>query len=549
MLRMASILPTDTEKIEDLGRELIGSLEGDANGTRDTDAIRARVAQMATAVGPLLGDPGADNGGNTNADIEGGVLPAVEAAYESFKAADAAFASTLQRAYRASVPRSNLVLDQVQTALRETVGDPLARRYTELHKWLRNQREERPWDGSDRKGPAHVDRDRLGEAITALVRGDDLDVEDALVALTGTLRHAFADHIETHAGEVNDLEIGVWKRPEILIARDYWGRDRANRIVDILREKGSRRFADALGTIDRFFTPSAMSAAGIVAELRDIPDIYRERFTRCLMLHPDNEVRRYAVTNADANSIWKVVSSDVVPCATILSVLEHIAGGPQTVAQRKVFFDAIYRRLLSVTSRSDVLYARGIARLLTRMDFFVEDDYFARLSHVLDYLSAKEQMFGIRDGLMDRYMKRLRQEKERTGSRPSDDPSFAGVPLVILRKLARDGHFWFLLSMHPIVKISRETVPYINDADRAFRMAGNHRVNQEVIRVVGRRRHLFTRLSARMALLANPKTPPMVSLDYVTDLSRRDIEGLLRRSGIHPELRTMLRNRLHEMAR
>jgi len=292
-----------------------------------------------------------------------------------------------------------------------------------------------------------------------------------------------------------------------------------------------------------------MSAAGIVAELRDIPDIYRERFTRCLMLHPDNEVRRYAVTNADANSIWKVVSSDVVPCATILSVLEHIAGGPQTVAQRKVFFDAIYRRLLSVTSRSDVLYARNIARILTRMDFFVEDEYFARLNHVLNYLAAKEEMFGIRDGLMERYIKRLRIEKDHTGARSSDDPSFAGIPLVILRKLARDGHFWFLLSMHPIVKIARETIPYINDADRAFRMAGNHRVNQEVVRVVGRHRNLFTRLSARMALLANPKTPPMVSLDYVTDLSRRDIEGLLRRSGIHPELRTMLRNRLHEMAR
>lgn len=541
---MASILPTDTEKLEEMGRELVGVLERAGDEATDVDAIRARVGRMAVAVGPLLADPGVD-GGNRDAEQ---LLPAVEAAYESYRAAEAAFGSALQRAYAARAPRANLVLDQVQAALRETVGEPLARRYTEMHAWMRRQAAERPWDGRDTT-PPHVDRDRLAEAMSALVRGDDLDVEDALVSLTGTLRHAFADHIETHAAEVSDIEIGVWKRPEILIARDYWGRDRANRIVDVLREKGSRRFSDALGTIERFFTPSAMTAAGIVAELRDIPEIYRERFTRCLMLHPDNQVRRYAVTNADAASIWKVVSSDVVPCATINSVLEHVAGGPHTVAQRKVFFDAIYRRLLSVTSRSDVLYARNIARLLVRMDFFMEDDYFARLTHVLDYLAAKERMFGIRDGLMERYMKRLRAEKDRAGSRPSEEPSFAGVPLVILRKLARDGHFWYLLSMHPIVKIARETVPYISDADRALRVAENHRVNQEVIRVVGRRRNLFARLSARMALLANPKTPPMVSLEYVTDLSRRDIETLLRRSGIHPELRTMLRNRLHEMAR
>ena len=45
-------------------------------------------------------------------------------------------------------------------------------------------------------------------------------------------------------------------------------------------------------------------------------------------------------------------------------------------------------------------------------------------------------MFGIRDGLTERYIKRLRMEKENAGSRPSDEPSFAGVPLVILRKLA-----------------------------------------------------------------------------------------------------------------
>ncbi|MCH7549127.1 MAG: hypothetical protein IH969_06275 [Candidatus Krumholzibacteriota bacterium] len=255
-------------------------------------------------------------------------------------------------------------------------------------------------------------------------------------------------------------------------------------------------------------------------------------------------MRRYAVGNADINSIWKAITPESVPCATILSLLEHFVGSAQYSAEHhKIFFDAIHRRLTSISTRSDVLYTRGIVRILTRLDLFMEDAYFNKLMMLIDYLAAKEKLYGIDDSLLGEYTDRLKREKERAGSRDSAEPSFDGVPLVVLRKLARDGHFWFLLSMHPIIKIARETTAYIGSPDRAYRVAGNHRINPEVLRVIGRRRALFPRLNARIALLANPKTPPAVSLDYLSDLSRRDIELLLRRSSVHPELRTILRNR------
>ena len=94
----------------------------------------------------------------------------------------------------------------------------------------------------------------------------------------------------------------------------------------------------------------------------------------------------------------------------------------------------------------------------------------------------------------------------------------------------------------PIVKIARETVRHVNTPERALRIADNHRVNQEVIRSVGKRRALFAPLSAKLALLSNPRTPPGIALEYLSDLGKREIEQLLRRSGIHPELRIMLRN-------
>jgi hypothetical protein len=296
--------------------------------------------------------------------------------------------------------------------------------------------------------------------------------------------------------------------------------------------------------LDELFAPSQTGPAGIVSRLKEAPEAYRERLTRCLMLHPDNAVRRYAASNVDDNSIWKVLTPDDVPCATILSSLEHVIGSSHfTTTHRKIFFDTVYRRLLSVSSRSDVLYARGIVRIFSRLSFFLEDHYFIRLLKLLDYLKAQEEIHKIDDSTMRNYIDELRGQKDRMGTSPSIEPDFSGVPMVILRKIARDGHFWNLLASHPIVKISRETVPHINSRDRAMKAASNHTINPEVLRVIGRNRALFSTINAKIELLANPRTPPLTSLEYVPDMTRRDIEQLLRRAGIHPELRTRLRNR------
>jgi hypothetical protein len=103
--------------------------------------------------------------------------------------------------------------------------------------------------------------------------------------------------------------------------------------------------------------------------------------------------------------------------------------------------------------------------------------------------------------------------------------------------------------MHPIVKIAKETVPHIGSRERATIIACNHRVNQEVLRAVGKRRSLFPTLRAKLTLLGNPRTPPGVSMEYLTDLSKKDIERLLRQPGIHPEFRTMLRNQFNQRKR
>jgi len=536
---VANILSTLSEQIEDLRSELVLTIELQRGDGCDPAIVGVLASRFGDAVRPFLASELHSGPGL------GAAFPAVEGAYGAFQSVRAVFQETLDMAYTGAVPRKNLLLDEVWGDLEERVGEPLSMSYTELRGKWRSHLEARPWDAYQNDAPpAHLDQAPLEASLGALARGDELDVEDALGRLTGDLRHAFADFVATHPNRVPDLELNLWKRPEILVAGDYWGRRKQTRLLSVLRENSSRQFAWAMGMLESLFTPTAPGTASVVDLLRKVPDEQRPRFYRCLMLHPDYEVRRYAAGNADINSMWKVITPQSVPCATILTLLEQMIGSKQyTVPQHKIFFDTIYRRLLTLGTRSDVLYARGIVRLLTRLDFFLEDAYFARLMTLLDYLEAKEKAHGIVDGLMPGYIAHLKAQKDKKGTVQSDEPSFEGIPLVVLRKLARDGHFWLLLSTHPIVKIARETVTHINTSQRAVRMAQNHRTNQEVLRAVGKRRDLFASTTARLTLLGNPRTPLAVSMDYLSDLSHHDVEALLRKGSVHPELRAHLRGR------
>jgi len=540
---MASFLPATTDRIHDLASELVLSLELSRGEGCDLAATAQAAERFSREVhGVLVSAESIDANGSTARIDE--TCRAVESAYSHWKSVDVAFSQTLRLAYESQVPRTNLLLDDVHAGLRQRVGEPVAEAYTDLRARWAAHVASRPWDTYLNRAPQHVDRAALESALSGLARGDDLDVEDALAAISGPLRHAFVDHLRDHADDLDDLEIGLWRRPEILVAGDYWGHPKGTRLLDVLSESGPERTRDAARTLSSFFAPAGAGAARVIRDLQKVHESQQERFARCLMLHPDYEVRSYAANNVDINSIWKVITPESVPCAAILTLLERMVGSSRyTTAQRKIFFDAVYRRLLTLSGRSDVLYARGIVRIFVKLNFFLEDSYFHKLSALLDYLAAKERLHRIHDGLLDDYIARMRREKEKVGHVATEEPTFDGIPLVVLRRLARDGHFWKTLIAHPITKIARETVPHVSTRDRAMLVATNHRANPEVLRGLGRKRDLFTTHSARMALLANPQTPVAVSMGYFPDLTAGDVEALLRRSTVHPELRTQLRLR------
>lgn len=473
----------------------------------------------------------------------------IEDAYKAWRSIDAAFRETLSLAYAGTIPRQNLLIDDIHAELRQRIGDPTAALYTRIFKLWTDHLRDRPWDAHLAASATHADTEELETGLHALVHGDHLDVEDALVSLTGPLRYAFADYIERQTDPLELLEESLWMRPEILVINDYWRYHPEIRLLDLVRRKSRRRRSGSFAAVQDCFSEENTGAGSdaaerVIAGLKNTPANERDAYLRCLTLHPNHDVRRYAVTNVALDGFWKVITPESVPLTTVLSMLERVAGSKRYDENfQKVFFHAVHRRLLSASSRSDVLYARGIVRILAEMPFFMEDDYFEKLIGVVDYLAAKERLFGVETGVLDEYIEKLRRQKDKIGTLRTDSPDIAQVPAVVLRKLARDGHFWFELSTHPLYKVARETVRHIHSPDRALRVANNHVVNQDVLREIGRKRGLFSTRPARMALLGNPRTPPAVSLDYLSDLSRQDREQLLRRATLHPELRRRLLER------
>ncbi len=536
-------------RIRALKTSMVSLLEGTRTEGISTDRLRQTKALLVEEYQKFLNE-GAKR--LLKEDFVGSdeIIQCVEDAYAAWREIDTAFRETFALAYDGAIPRQNLLADDTHLELRQRIGDPIAALYNRLYSLWTDHLDGRPWDAHLAENLTHADTDQLDNNLHSLVHGDHLDVEDALSTLTGPLRYAFAHYLKRQKEPLEMLEESLWMRPEIIVINDYWQYHPQVRLLDLLRRTSRPKYSGVFAKIQDFFADDSSTATNgaaerIVENVRQSPPDEKDTYMRCLMLHPNTEIRRYAVTNVNPDGFWKVVTPEAVPLATILSMLEKVVGSNQYDEDfQKVFFHAVHRRLLSAASRSEILYARGIVRILARLPFFVEDHYFEKLMNVADYLTAKEKQYHIGDGLLDGYITTLRKEKDKTGTLETHSPGFTSIPAVVLRKLARDGHFWFELSMHPMFKIARETIHHINSPDRALRIAHNHGTNQDVLRTIGKNRGLFNTRTAKLALLTNPRTPPTVSFNYLLDLSQQDKESLLRRSTVHPEIRQQLRDRL-----
>jgi hypothetical protein len=545
---MDKILSTQTGKIRAFKSNLVDSIEQSKERGCNLRNIQETSSQLIEAFDALLSMY--DKVEKQGDEAFRGMLPQFETAYMEWKELNSLLRDTLRSAYLGHIPSSNLALDEIQSSLEKRVGRRITARYAELQvRWAKHL-ESCPWDAFLSGVARHVEMAEFEERLESLRRGDDFDCEEAAQKLTSDLRHLLKIHLETSDDAKEAAEIGeaLWKWPEVVIVNDFWNSGPGEKLLDTLVSKASKS-ASGFASARRFFDEHTLKTGAverILATVKQSAPGEKARLLRCLVFHPDQSIRRYAVTNIDTPSFWRSLVPATMPCASILSMLERIIGSKSYDDNaRKIFFDTVYKRLFSLTSRSDVLYARGIVRIFCKLDFFLEDAYFEKLMKLVDYLEFKERYYKLDKTFLEEHLAKLRETKQKKGNVGSEEPDFGRIPPVILRKLARDGHYWFELASHPVYKVAVETVPYINTQDRALRIATRRGVNQEVLRAVGKKKSLFATRTNKLALLSNPHTPPTVSMEYVPDLAKSDIEILLRTSTIHPELRNFLRKKTH----
>ncbi len=414
-----------TEKIRALKTSIVSLLETTRDDGVPADSLRENKSLIVEEYQKLLNE-GAKQLFKDDFVGSERVMRAVEDAYAAWHAIDASFRETLSLAYDGKISRQNLLIDDVHAELRQRIGDPTAALYTRLYTLCADHLASRPWDAHLSASVKHADADALNKSLHSLVHGDHLDVEDALSALTGSLRYAFADYIERREEPLELLEESLWMRPEIVLINDYWQYHPHVRLLDLLRRKGRQQHLGAFAKVQELFSEHNSraddgAAERIVKEVQKTRPEEKDTYLRCLMLHPNHDVRRYAVSNVNLDGFWKVVTPEAVPLMTVLSMLEKVAGSKQyDESFQKVFFHTVHRRLLSASSRPEVLYASGIVRILTQLPFFMEDDYFEKLMQAVDYLTAKGQQYGIKTGVLSRVRREAPQgeRQDRHAARP-----------------------------------------------------------------------------------------------------------------------------------
>lgn len=538
---------TDTARIRALKSSMLSLLESAHEETVAASRLRQGADLLAEAFQEIL-NAGSQQLVSDSVVSFGKTLHLIEEGYDDWRTVDSAFARTLSMAYCGYIPRENLKLDVVRDELRARVGEPISALHAKLHAAWQDHINNQPWDEYLADDAADIDTEHLDANLKLLSHGDHMDVEDAAQELTGPLRYSFANYLKTGTESVELLEEGLWIRPEIVVMNDYWNQNSEVRLLDVLSKNRRTKRAECFAQVRNLLaggSPDDHGPQHVVEEVQKTRLDERDAYYRCLMLHPDYEIRRYAVSNIQAEGFWKVATPHTVPCGTILTMLERVAGSKHYDENfQKIFFQTVHKRLSNLTSRSEVLYARGIVRIFARLRFVMEDEYFEKFTNLIDYISIKEKTYDLKHGVLEDFTDLIRREKDRVGTLKAQPPNLTSIPAVVLRKLARDGHYWYELAMHPMFKIARETIPHINSADRALRIAKNHVINPDILREVGKKRSLFNTYPAKIALLSNPRTPPMVSIAYLMDISKNDAAHLLRRSTVHPELRLHLRNRL-----
>ncbi len=379
----------------------------------------------------------------------------------------------------------------------------------------------------------------LSTLIAALHGKDSLEAADALDALlderTAEVVRLLSqpgddarDAADTEA-QAEALRAGLWRHADALLLRDVGADRQALRFVPFLAQQAgdNRRFAAVVSALrDR-------RGAAVVDDVLALPE--PRPALRCLLLHPVVATRGAAVAALAVIDLWTVIAHPRTPVSVLRFLFEHLQTRGH-LDHLKVFFFCV-RESLAGASLPDLKDALGLVRAFFDVSCFHEDLLFEPLLELERGLRARADGAGVLD---DSYVRAVAAFVEGGVREEAPLEHLRDVPLPIQRKLAREGRFLSTFVCHNNERVAQETVQHLlrlEDITRFLRMVTIHRV---VLVELAKRRRLFKKDGAKLALLCNPKTPAIMARPFLSLLGDEQLRQLSTNRQINPDVRRLI---------
>jgi hypothetical protein len=358
---------------------------------------------------------------------------------------------------------------------------------------------------------------------------DALDAADALDALLEEHLEEVIVGVQAGGARAGQIVDALWVHADALLLRDLGVERGALRLVPYLASHAGPdgRFARVVEALRDRRGAIALDGVRALADAR--PGL------RCLLLHPVTAVRAAVLAELTVAELWTVVAHARTPVAALSSLFHHLHAQGQS-DPLKVFFFCVKDTMLTA-STTELPAALALVRSFFDVGCFHEDLIFEPLVELERGLRARGEAAGLLDDSYVRAVGRFLQEGAR------DDVALEGlreVPLPIQRKLARDGRLLSTFVCHPNERIARETIPHLlrlDDITRYLRIITIHRA---VIVELAKRRRLFKGDVPKLALLSNPRTPPVAARPFIGLLSDDQLRVLSTNRQINPDVRKLI---------
>lgn len=381
-----------------------------------------------------------------------------------------------------------------------------------------------------------------GEAVPAeelfadLLSEDDLRSHEAALRMVGPRGVELAAELARRpAAQRRKLLRALWLRADTILVE---GRGRARPLFEAARsladdEALASNWGQLFGLFRRTGDGEWWDPDVVRPSLEGLPDEDRRVFGRALLVHPFEPYRRIALDLLRPADFWGAIAHPGTPVPWLVEIWRALR--PKVDANfLKVFFACVSDTLVRPGGPDRILAVVEMVKEFYTVEAFHEDVFFRMLLDVDEKVRAEGRRHRLLVDFDSDYIARL------TGflaTPPRMDQPVSGwgvVPLPVQRKLARRGQFLRHFVCHPVDRIALECFPHLVRMENVGEFVGLAAINSKLLGDLAKEKRLFTREEARLALVANPKTPAFVVLKHIGFLRKDNLRKLAESRDVNP---------------